>query len=265
LKHVLASIVFNEEVTKGTAQVPQTNYICLEAPEIAARAVPGQFVMIKCGHNAMLRRPLSIHQIDPSGQIYFLFISTGKGTNWLSRRQKGDKLDIIGPLGNGFSIKKTSTKLLLIGGGIGISPMAFLADKALYQGKKVSLILGARTKDQLYKQNLPISKMDAIFLTDDGSDGIKGTISDCPSLPAYINQADQIFACGPLPMYYALSDLINQSSLPGNVQISLETRMGCGFGICYGCSIKTRNGMKTVCHDGPVFNMEDIIWPEVKL
>jgi dihydroorotate dehydrogenase electron transfer subunit len=221
--------------------------------------------MVKCGQDVILRRPLSIHKINSSGQIYFLFISPGKGTNWLSHCQKGDKLDLIGPLGNGFSIEKTSRNLLLIGGGIGISPMVFLADKASRQGKQVSLILGARTKDQLYKQTLSKSKMETIFLTDDGSDGIKGKVSDCPSLPAYINQADQVFACGPLPMYCALSDLINQNSIQKNMQISLETRMGCGFGICYGCSIKTKNGMKTVCHDGPVFNMKDIIWPEVKL
>lgn len=220
---------------------------------------------MNCGTDVTLRRPLSIHHIDKSGQIYFLFMVIGKGTRWLSQRQKGDELDLIGPLGNYFFIKPSSKKILLIAGGIGISPLSFLAHQALKQRKIVSLILGARTKKQLYQQNLPQKRMEIITLTDDGSEGLKGKISDFQSLPAYINQANQIFICGPLPMYQALSYLINQKSSGENVQISLETRMGCGFGACYGCNIKTKHGMKMVCRDGPVFNMKEIIWQEIKL
>ena len=265
MKQISAGVLSNEELTKGTVEVPQANLLCLEASEIATTARPGQFVMVNCGPDVILRRPLSIHHIDKSGRIYFLFVAIGKGTSWLSQRQKGDELDLIGPLGNYFSIKHTSKKLLLIAGGIGISPLSFLAHQALKQRKTVSLILGARTKEQVYQQNLPRKRMEIITLTDDGSEGIEGKISDFQYLPSYINQADQIFACGPLPMYQALSYLINQKSLKKNVQILLESRMGCGFGACYGCSIRTKHGMKMVCCDGPVFDMEEIIWQEVKL
>jgi dihydroorotate dehydrogenase electron transfer subunit len=250
LKQVLAKIISNEVLTKRSTEAPQANLLCIETPEIAATARPGQFAMLSCGPNVMLRRPLSIHHVDASGRIYFLFVVIGKGTRWLSQQGKRTSLAIIGPLGNGFSIEPFSKKLLLLAGGIGISPLAFLAQQAL---------------NQLYKQNLPLNKMEIITLTDDGSDGIKGKISDFQHLPAYINQADQVFVCGPLPMYQALFELIGQKSLKKRVQASLEVRMGCGFGVCYGCGIKTRQGMKMVCGDGPIFDMDEILWKELNL
>lgn len=263
MKQVTSTIISNKDLSKG--KFPQANLMCLSAPDMAIMAKPGQFIMLSCGSEVMLRRPLSIHQIDHSGKIFFLFVVIGKGTNWLSERQKGDKLDLLGPLGNGFAIKPTSKKLLIIGGGIGISPLAFLAQDAVQQGKQVSLILGARKKHQIYQQKLPSRGIETIILTDDGSKGIKGKISDFQYLPDYINKADEVFACGPLPMYQSLSNLMQQRSWHKPVQISLETRMGCGIGTCYSCSIKTTRGMKTVCHDGPVFNMNEIIWQEVKI
>ena len=265
MEQISATIISNQELTEGNAEISKTNLICVETNHIATAAKPGQFVMANCGTEAILRRPLSIHLTNASNRIYFLFTVVGKGTFWLSQRQKGEKLDLLGPLGNGFTIKPKSKKLLLIAGGIGISPMAFLAQQAIGQGKQTTLILGARKKDQLYKQNLPKNGLDIIILTDDGSDGIKGKVSDFHFLPDYIKQADQIFGCGPLPMYRAIADLILQMSLDKDIQVSLETRMGCGIGTCYGCSIKTKHGMKMVCHDGPVFNMEEIIWQKIKL
>jgi len=263
MKQVTATVISNEDLSKGA--FPQVNLMCLVAPDIAMISRPGQFIMLSSGSEVILRRPLSIHRIGHSGRIFLLFIVIGKGTNWLSTRQQGEKLDLLGPLGNGFSIEPTSKKLLLIGGGIGISPLVFLAQEAIQQRRQVSLILGARTKHQIYQQKLPSKGIETIILTDDGSKGIKGKISDFKKLPDYIKQADQIFACGPLPMYQSISNLMQQRSWQKPVQISLETRMGCGIGTCYSCSIKTTSGMKTVCHDGPVFNMHEIIWQEVKI
>jgi dihydroorotate dehydrogenase electron transfer subunit len=266
LEQISATIISNQELTEGNTKIPKVNLICVEAHKIAIAAKPGQFVMVNCGTEVVLRRPLSIHQTTASSnRVYFLFKVVGKGTFWLSKRQKGEKLDLLGPLGNGFTVKPKSRKLLLIAGGIGISPIAFLAQQAINQGKQPTLLLGAQKKEEVYKQNLPTNGLETIILTEDGSDGIKGKVSDFHSLTDYIRQADQIFGCGPLPMYRAIADLTLKMSLDKDIQVSLETRMGCGIGICYGCSIKTKHGMKMVCHDGPVFNMEEIIWQEIKL
>ena len=236
--------------------------MCLEAAGIAAAARPGQFVMVSCGQEPTLRRPLSIHQVANSGQLHLLFSIVGKGTSWLSHRQEGETLDLLGPLGNGFSIEPASRNLLLVAGGIGIAPLAFLARQALSEGKSVILLLGARTDTGLYPQRLLPGGVETVVATEDGSTGTKGMITDI--LPDYVDWADQIYACGPLAMYQTIATNNQQRRVRKPVQISLEVRMGCGLGACYGCSIRTRRGMKQVCLDGPVFNLDEVIWQEVK-
>jgi dihydroorotate dehydrogenase electron transfer subunit len=218
--------------------------------------------MIDCGPELLLRRPFSIHQVDSSGCLYILFVVIRKGTYWLSQRIKDTKLNVLGPLGNGFSINPDSKRLLLIGGGIGISPLVFLAHNALNLGKQVTLLIGARDKAQLYLQKLP-QNLKTIIATEDGSTGLKGKVTDL--LPDHVNEADQIFACGPHPMYQTIANLTDSLQLANKVQVSLETRMGCGIGTCYGCSIKTINGMKQVCKHGPVFNLGEFKLSEVKI
>jgi dihydroorotate dehydrogenase electron transfer subunit len=183
----------------------------------------------------------------------------GRGTHWLSQRQAGDSLDLLGPLGNGYTVYPDAKNLLLVAGGIGIAPLVFLAQKASGLGCSITLLLGARTAAELYPKNLLPAKLKLITATEDGEKGHKGMITDL--LPDYINWADQVFACGPLPMYQAMARMPQLRNKP--VQISLEVRMGCGLGICYGCTIKTRNGLKQVCKDGPVFELNDILWDEV--
>ena len=265
MKQDIATVISNENLSKGRGRIPKAYLMCIEAPGIASIAKPGQFVMLSCGPEVTLRRPLSIHQIEYPDRVYLLFAAVGKGTDWLSQQQKGDTLDLIGPLGNGFTIEPTSRRLLLIGGGIGVSPLAFLAEQAKQQRKEIRLLLGARTEHQLYQQRFPTNGIETVILTDDGSKGIKGKISDLRNLDKHIEQADQVFICGPLLMYQAICNLMQQRALKKPVQVSLETRMGCGIGTCYGCSIKTIHGMKTVCHDGPVFNMDEVIWQEVTI
>jgi dihydroorotate dehydrogenase electron transfer subunit len=257
LKQVSATIVSNTEL------MPGYHLICLEAAGIAAAARPGQFVMVNCGQGFTLHRPLSIHQVANSGQLHLLFGIVGKGTSWLSRRQEGETLDLLGPLGNGFSIEPASRKLLLVAGGIGIAPLTFLAQRELSVGKSVTLLLGAGTDAGLYPQRLLPGGIETVVATEDGSIGRKGMITDI--LPGYIDWADQICACGPLAMYQTMAGGNQQTRAKKPVQISLEVRMGCGLGACYGCSIRTRRGMKQVCLDGPVFNLDEIIWQEVKI
>jgi len=261
VKQTIAPVLSNNEI------MPGTYLMWLEAPEIAAAAGPGQFVMAYCGEDTLLRRPLSVHRVD-EGKLALLFRIVGKGTQWLSCCKKGDAVDIYGPLGNGFRIDPGTKNLLLVAGGIGIAPLRFLADEALKEAKKVTLIMGARSADYL----LPISSPQSLFdrgilpsslnvvnATEDGTEGFKGLATDL--IPAYAEGTDQIFACGPVAMYRTMA--ANYHIYNKSVQISLEIMMGCGVGVCYGCTIKTKNGLKQVCKDGPVFDMGEMEWGEI--
>ena len=228
----------------------------LNCPDIASVSKPGQFVMVRCGENTLLRRPLSINQSD-GNKIALFYAVVGNGTTWLSECEADNKVDILGPLGNGFSIKPTSRNLLLVAGGMGIAPLYFLAKKYSRQGRKVILLYGT-ADDKRY----PIStKIEMVAATEDGTVGHKGMITDL--IPDFADWADQIFACGPTAMYRNMANRKRELKLEGKpAQISLETRMGCGRGICYACTIKTRGGLKKVCQDGPIFNLDDILWDE---
>ena len=264
MKQTLARVISNREV------MPGTHLLWLESPQIATTARPGQFVMVRGGEDTLLRRPLSVHQVAGE-KIALLFAAVGKGTNWLSQRKEGDNIDLFGPLGNGFSINSSTKNLLLVAGGIGIAPLRFLADEAVRQGKKVTLLYGASSAVNL----LPTASSPRGLLTDgvlpwgitihkstdDGSEGYKGLVTQLLVEQQLIDQANQIFACGPLAMYKTMSQMPELKNKP--VQVSLEVRMGCGLGICYACTIKTVKGLKQVCKDGPVFDLNDIYWDEV--
>jgi len=273
------TITSNAEIMAGV------HLMWIEAPDIAAAAQPGQFVTVKC-NDLTLRRPFSVHQVS-SREISLLFKVTGKGTLWLSRRKKGDTLDIMGPLGKGFAINPSAANLLLVAGGIGIAPIVFLMQRAL-PDHQVTLIHGASTAACLYPfspsdksrarvASLP-DQVTYVPVTEDGSAGYKGKATDV--LPDFLDWADQMYACGPLDMYKAMALQLNASQLEGEkkghwgrqsnlklsrCQISLEVRMGCGFGACYGCSIKTKKGLRRVCRDGPVFELDDVVWQEVRI
>ena len=231
--------------------------IWLEAPEIAEAARPGQFVMVRCGEDTLLRRPLSVHQVD-GDKIALLFSIAGKGTRWLSQRQTGETIDIFGPMGNGFTLPDTPQDILLVAGGIGIAPLVFLAEKAAEQHHNVTLLLGTASKTNLVPDDI-IPIRTNIFVTEDGSSGHRGLVTDwLSSNHSFIQKP--IFTCGPLPMYRTMVQMPELKDK--HVQVSLEIMMGCGVGVCYGCTIKTRGGLKQVCKDGPVFDFENIIWEE---
>ena len=218
--------------------------------------------MVYCGEETLLRRPLSIHQVADGAKLALLFNIVGKGTHWLSQRQTGDNIDLFGPLGNGYSIHPASHNLLLLAGGIGIAPLRFLIDKTLEQSKEVTLLLGAQTSSHLYPKSLLPLGIGLAKTTEDGSADEKGMITDL--LPDFVDWTDQIFACGPTEMYRDMARRRRELKLEGkSVQISLEVRMGCGRGICYGCTVKTKSGLKQVCQDGPVFDLGDVLWDEL--
>lgn len=218
---------------------------------------PGQFFMLRCGEGILLRRPLSAHKKE-EGKISFLYKVVGKGTSLLRERKPEEILDLIGPLGNSFSISPGSKSILLIAGGLGIAPLIPLAERAMKMGYHVILLLGAKSKEKIYPF-LP-KEVEIYIATEDGSMGYKGLVSDLLALPL---KFDQAFASGPLNMYKAL---YNSPYLKDKeVQITLEVRMGCGFGACFGCSIPTIKGQRLVCCDGPVFDLREVIWKGVRL
>ena len=239
--------------------MPGTRLVWLDAPPIADLARPGQFVMVRCAedHDPLLRRPLSIHKTDDSGGVALLFEVVGRGTLWLSQRAPGDSVDLMGPLGNGFVVKPDAKNLLLVAGGIGIAPLAFVAEDASRLGKKVTLLQGAaQGASLLYPRHQTPPKATVVGVSEDGSWEKKGLVTGW--IDEYIGQADQVFACGPRAMYKAMAGL---DCLKGkSVQVSLEERMACGMGACYGCTVRTRMGPKQVCHDGPVFELSDLVW-----
>ena len=283
MKQTLCSVASNMEV------MPGIHLMWIEAPNIASSVQPGQFITVRCG-DFTLRRPFSVHQASPltgedsgEGEIALLFKVAGKGTLWLSQRQTSERIDILGPLGEGFSIEPRARNLLLVAGGIGIAPLVLLAQHASSQ-HQITLIHGASTAAQLYPSAMPKtgpssagkkrSKLSPlpkgvqfIPVTEDGSMGKKGMATDI--LPDLLDWADQVYACGPADMYKAMAEMsrrAKQSNLKlRKCQVSLEVRMGCGFGACYGCTINTKKGLKQVCRDGPVFELDDIIWQEVRI
>ncbi len=253
MKQATASIISNSEI------MPGVYLIWLDSPQIAT-AQPGQFIMVRCEGETLLRRPLSIHQLtDETGgaKLALLFNVVGKGTHWLSQRKDGDKLDLLGPLGNGYAVHPSSHNLLLLAGGIGIAPLCFLAQRAASQGQSVRLLLGAATASQLYPGHLLPPQTELVTATEDGTAGKKGMITDL--MPDFIGWADQVFACGPTPMYRTMAA---RNLKTKSAHLSLEMRMGCGLGVCFSCTLKTKSGLKQVCKDGPVFDLDDILWDE---
>ncbi len=266
MKHVSARVIDNNKILpefkRPNARTILSSWIIwLRCPDIATEARPGQFVMVRCGEECLLPRPFSIHQVnDDNIALFFAVWEDGKGTNWLSQRHKGDRVELFGPLGNGFSINPASKNLLLVAGGIGIAPLRFLAHEALRREHSVTLLYGTANVNR-YPAHLMSPNMELISSTEDGSIGKIGLVTDL--LPDFVDWADQVFACGPIPMYQEMyakrEDLLKGKP----VQVSLEVRMGCGLGVCYGCTVKTKRGLKQVCHDGPVFDLDDVFWDEL--
>jgi len=282
-----AEILENRQVLPGHTHVHARGIlsswlIWFKCPEIAREAKPGQFIMVRCGPETTLPRPFSIHQVDGNNiALLYAVREGGRGTGWLAEQEDGQSVTVFGPLGNGFALPPTPQNLLLVAGGTGIAPLTFLADTAKSKGSMVHLHQGVNTASQLldalptrYVQvpysNVPAEatlygRPDSIpssASTVDGSAGTRGLATVCmPGLAAW---ADKVFACGPVPMLRYMALNRRRLGLEGKpVQISLEVRMGCGVGVCYGCTVKTKKGLKQVCKDGPVFNLDEILWDEL--
>jgi dihydroorotate dehydrogenase electron transfer subunit len=229
--------------------------------------------MVDCGEGCTLPRPFGIHQVNNEGDmaLFFAVWEGGRGTDWLSRRHKDDMAEMFGPLGNGFSIHPAAKNLLLVAGGTGIAPLCFLAQEARNQGYSVTLLRGASGEfkpsgapnpPQHYPEELLPRGIEVRTITS-SPDGKEGMVTELLT-PDVVDWADQVFACGPTEMYRDMARKKQGLGLEGKpVQVSLEVRMGCGLGVCYACTVRTKNGLKQVCRDGPVFDLDDILWGEL--
>jgi len=238
-----------------------TFLIWLSCPSLARGAAPGRFLMIRCseGFDPLLPRPMSFHRFRENAgerQFAILYDVRGRGTAWLSSRKAGDQLAVFGPLGRGYTVRPQTQNLLLVAGGLGVAALISLADEAIASGKAVTLLQGARTAARLYPAELLPPEVEVLSATDDGSTGHKGYVTEL--LLEYLPWADQLFACGPTAMLAAAAQLLRETKSRKSAQALLEERMGCGTGICYGCAVLTRRGMRLVCKDGPRFELREV-------
>lgn len=250
-----AEVLSQEEVYENTY------LMWLSCPPVAKGAAPGRFAMFHCSDSAdpLLPRPMSFHRFRASGgerQFAILYDVRGRGTAWLSARRRGDKLSLFGPLGHGFNVRAHSRNLLLVGGGLGVAALIALADHAIAAGESVTLLQGARTARRLFPPELLPREVEALSATDDGSTGHRGHVTDL--IASHLSWADQLFACGPTHMFAAMARVMREARSRKPVQALLEERMGCGTGICYGCAVFTRRGVRLVCRDGPRFELRQV-------
>ena len=210
----------------------------------------GMFVNIKL-EGFYLRRPISV--CDVEGELLtIIYKVVGRGTEMMSAMTAGTELDVLTGLGNGYDLDLAGDEPLLIGGGAGVPPMYLAAKKLADMGKKVTVILGFNTKEEIFfEQEFAAIGAKVIIATADGSCGVKGFVTDAMKGLTY----SYFYTCGPEPMLRAI---YNAAETEG--EMSFEERMGCGFGACMGCSCRTKYGNKRICKDGPVLKKEEIIW-----
>lgn len=247
-------------ITKKSAIAHNIYSFTISCPEIARIAVPGQFVHIRA-NGFTLRRPISICGIDPEkGTLRIVFEIRGEGTSEISRLNEGDVIDMLAPLGHGFTINPDFKKVVLIGGGIGTPPMLSLA--GIY-GKKSAAICGFRNASAvILQEDFAGTGAETILCTDDGSAGIHGFVTQPLEDLVRSGGIDAVFACGSAPMLKNVAAICSKNNI--FCEISLEERMACGIGACLGCACKTKRNDEEyfahVCKDGPVFNAEEVLW-----
>jgi dihydroorotate dehydrogenase electron transfer subunit len=239
----------------------------IDAPALGAGAEPGQFVMVKVSEGGfpLLRRPLGIHDAGPGG-IELFFKVSGQGTELLARKKPGDRLDIIGPLGKGFTVAAApkGARAFLVGGGRGIAPLYFLARELAAAGAKPVVFYGGRTAADIpLRGKLEKAGFEVLCSTDDGSFGFAGFVTELVGREVAKEKPAVVYACGPDPMMKALAAVTAKHGVPA--EFSLESVMGCGVGACWGCVHRIRSGSGDgwikICEEGPVFPGERVVWP----
>jgi dihydroorotate dehydrogenase electron transfer subunit len=247
------------------------------APDIGARIRPGQFVNVRCGESRanILRRPFSVYRVHKRGgwasTIEIVFDVRGPGSDYLSHLRGHATVDLLGPLGRGFQLPKRRAHCLLVGGGIGATPLFFLADELRNDGHRVDVILGARSAGFLLNP-IEVRRLASVSVTttEDGSAGERGRVTDVLEETIERCSTEIIYTCGPHPMLAAVSRIAVARDVP--VQVAVEELMGCGYGVCMTCVMPLRRKPRRdedpadaivyarSCTDGPVFNGGSVVW-----
>ena len=237
------TIISNEKIAKNTYKMVLSG--------TAEGCAPGKFVNIKID-GLFLRRPISVCNCE-DGKLTLVYKAVGKGTEAMAKMGAGTELNVLAYLGNGYDLAKSGDSPMLIGGGVGVPPLYMCAKKLIAEGKKVTVILGFNTAEEVfYKDEFEALGARVLIATADGSVGVKGFVTDAMK---EVDSYSYFYTCGPEPM---LKAVYNATATSG--EFSFEERMGCGFGACVGCTCKTKYGNKRICKDGPVLVKEEIIW-----
>lgn len=253
---------WDAEVVEGDRLYGDTHVLWFPRVDGLQSATPGQFVMAYCGEGAdpLLGRAMSLYRMregEHGEEFAILFDVVGRGTGWLARRRPGDTVRLVGPLGRGFEPRERVQRILLVGGGIGVAPLVWLAERFVEEGREVTLVVGGRGEAQIYPPHLLPPAVEVVIATEDGSLGERGRVT--APFERLLPWCDQAFTCGPQPMFEALYDVMRRSAHRKPVQALLEARMACGTGICYSCAVfPRRGGVKLVCSDGPMFDLRDL-------
>ncbi|MGA9363073.1 MAG: dihydroorotate dehydrogenase electron transfer subunit [Bacteroidota bacterium] len=247
------------EVTRVSEVAHRTFSLEFCSPDIARTATPGQFVNIRINRSSspLLRRPMSV--CDVQGEIVkILFNVVGRGTSLLAQTIPGETIDVLGPLGHGFDFTNPPGLAILVAGGLGVAPFPFLARSLSQQEVSIVSFVGARTANQLVLDGLP----NVSAATDDGTKGYQGTVVEL--LRSRLGQSaasrQTVFACGPTAMLRSLQQFVRELNMA--CQVSVETAMACGIGLCQGCPVELVEGpqkYKLSCKDGPVFDLSKIV------
>ena len=244
MKQSIFKVISNEIIAKNV-------YKMVLSGDTSAITSPGQFVNLFVD-SCFLRRPISVCDVN-GNELTLVYKVVGTGTKLMGRAKAGDEFDTLTGLGNGYDLSLSGENPLLLGGGVGVPPLYMLAKSLVNQGRKVSVVLGFNTKEEVFfEDEFRALGADVTVTTADGSYGVKGFVTDAlPSDYSYF------YTCGPEPM---LKAVYKKTVTPG--QFSFEERMGCGFGACMGCSCKTVTGFKRICKEGPVLKKEEILWED---
>ena len=244
-----------EQLNERHLLLTATNAAC-SLPEMC----PGQFAQLRIDDSkeTFLRRPISLHHVDyERNEVSFLVQKAGKGTASLWQKKQGSTLNVILPLGKGFSMPTSSQqKFLLVGGGVGVAPLLFMGEAMQRMGVRPAFLLGARSKSDLLLLDKYRALGDVYVTTEDGSEGEKGFVTQHSILRT--ERFDSIAVCGPKPMMMAMASYAKQASIP--CEVSLENMMACGLGACLCCVEDTQDGHVCVCKDGPVFDVNKLKW-----
>lgn len=245
--------------------------LTLVSPEIADRAEPGMFVTIGVeGHSTVLRRPFSIYQVSRhgpwAGTVEIIFETVGEGTRWLASRTKHDTIDVVGPLGTPFPLPAQQVGCLLVGRGYSAAPLLYLAGVLQQRGFRADMILGAADADGIFNA-IEAKRLSAttIFVTEDGSLGEQGTVTEVMERHLQLGRTGLVYACGSMPLLRDVSAIAAAADVP--VRVAVEEAMACGTGVCLTCvlPVERRGAVYNLraCVEGPVFNGAKVRWDAI--